>query len=317
MITLLFAIYLLSYQKLGLSGAQFLQIGMGARAEALGEAVVATTDGVSSIYWNPGGLARISSYEVFGGYTRGVESITFSHSAVALKRGNYAYGLFLITMTMDPIEITTVQNPDGIGESYSASGTAFGGGVSMMLTDRLSVGFVGKVVRDQIFNCSATGFAVDVGSLFEFVKDGFALGLSLANFGTDMQLKGRDLSLGFKPENLGTIFYETAEYSLPLTMRVGLSYPFRVSEGVKGLLLFQSEHPNDNKERYAFGSEFVINDILAIRGGYILGHDTKDYSAGVGLSIPVTFGDLILDFAYVNRTVFKPEVYFSVKLRGR
>ncbi len=317
MITLFFTLFLLSYQKLGLSGAQFLQIGMGARAEALGEAVVGTADGASSIYWNPGGLARISGYEIFGGYTRGVESITFSHSAVALKRGNYAYGLFLISMSMDPIEITTVQNPDGIGENYTASGAAFGGGVSLMLTDRLSVGVVGKVVRDQIFNCSATGFAVDVGSLFEFVKDGFALGLSLSNFGTDMKLKGRDLSIGFKPENLGTIFYETVEYSLPLTMRVGLSYPFTVSEGIKGLLLFQSEHPNDNVERYAFGSEFVINDILSIRGGYILGHDTKDYSTGLGLKIPVAFGDIVLDFAYVNRKVFKPEIYFSARIKGR
>src|SRR5688572_11594007 len=41
----------------GTTGADVLKIGVGARAMAMGEAYAAQADDVSSLYWNPGGLA--------------------------------------------------------------------------------------------------------------------------------------------------------------------------------------------------------------------------------------------------------------------
>src|SRR4030081_2917596 len=41
----------------GTTGAEILKIGVGARAIAMGEAYAAQADDVSSLYWNPGGLA--------------------------------------------------------------------------------------------------------------------------------------------------------------------------------------------------------------------------------------------------------------------
>uniref|UniRef100_A0A7C2P0E5 PorV/PorQ family protein n=1 Tax=candidate division WOR-3 bacterium TaxID=2052148 RepID=A0A7C2P0E5_UNCW3 len=316
MINFLLLLQLFSYNKLGMSGAQFLQIGMGARFQALASAGSALGGDASSIYWNPAGLSKIDSYDFTTTYSRWIETIYFSQSALGVRRGNFSYGLGLIYMGMDPIEITTVYEPEGTGSSYTASGIALGAGVSAILTDRLSVGFVGKIVREQIYNCSANGFAIDLGSLFEITKGGLTLGISLSNFGTDMQYKGRDVALGFKPENLGTIYYETSQYPLPLLMRVGLSYPVNFGNN-RLLLLVQSEHPNDNKERFSFASELLLNGIFALRGGYMLGHDVEDFSGGFGLYVPMNWANLELDFAYVNKKYLKSQLFLSVSLSGR
>ena len=40
-------------QRAGISTAQFLKIGVGGRATAMGDAFVAVANDVSALYWNP------------------------------------------------------------------------------------------------------------------------------------------------------------------------------------------------------------------------------------------------------------------------
>jgi hypothetical protein len=49
----------LSASNIGTAGAEFLQLGAGARAMALGGAYSALADDATALYWNPAGLARI------------------------------------------------------------------------------------------------------------------------------------------------------------------------------------------------------------------------------------------------------------------
>ncbi len=48
----------LGAQRVGTSAAQFLKIGAGARAEALGQAYVAISNDASALFWNPAGLVQ-------------------------------------------------------------------------------------------------------------------------------------------------------------------------------------------------------------------------------------------------------------------
>ena len=45
-------------QRAGITTAQFLKIGVGARASAMGEAFTAVANDASALYWNPAGLAH-------------------------------------------------------------------------------------------------------------------------------------------------------------------------------------------------------------------------------------------------------------------
>src|SRR5438445_11477059 len=48
----------------GTSSAQFLKMGAGARAAAMGDAFSAVADDVTATYWNPAGLAQIKTPEM-------------------------------------------------------------------------------------------------------------------------------------------------------------------------------------------------------------------------------------------------------------
>ena len=48
----------------GTTTAQFLKLGVGARAIGMGEAYSAIADDPTAIYWNPAGLAAVSEHSV-------------------------------------------------------------------------------------------------------------------------------------------------------------------------------------------------------------------------------------------------------------
>ena len=47
------------FEKVGTFDGQFLKIGVGARAAAMGGAFVGVADDASSLFWNAAGIARI------------------------------------------------------------------------------------------------------------------------------------------------------------------------------------------------------------------------------------------------------------------
>jgi long-subunit fatty acid transport protein len=57
------------FAKVGTVGLKFLDIGVGGRALAMGEAYVAVANDASAIFWNPAGIAQLESGDIFLGYT--------------------------------------------------------------------------------------------------------------------------------------------------------------------------------------------------------------------------------------------------------
>ena len=47
-------------QRAGISTAQFLKIGVGARASAMGEAFIAVSNDASALYWNAAGITQFT-----------------------------------------------------------------------------------------------------------------------------------------------------------------------------------------------------------------------------------------------------------------
>ncbi|MDZ7339934.1 MAG: UPF0164 family protein, partial [candidate division KSB1 bacterium] len=66
---LLFSLALAGNDNTGTSAANFLKIGVGPRGNALGGAFVAQVNDYSSLYWNPAGIAGMTSLEIGLAYT--------------------------------------------------------------------------------------------------------------------------------------------------------------------------------------------------------------------------------------------------------
>ena len=110
---------LFAQNKVGTTAAPFLGISVGPRAQAMGSAVVAQATDVSSIYWNPGALARIQESEFMVSRTQWLMGTNFNWVGLNINLGTgTAVGLSLTQLDYGREEITHCRNrkaPDAIG----------------------------------------------------------------------------------------------------------------------------------------------------------------------------------------------------------
>ena len=98
-------------------------------------------------------------------------------------------GASITSLTMDEMAVRTVERPEGTGELFNASDLALALTYSRRLTDRFSIGFTAKYISQRIWHESASGFALDVGTLFVTSFRGLRIGASLYNFGADIRFE--------------------------------------------------------------------------------------------------------------------------------
>ncbi len=261
----------------GTSAAAFLQIGVGARAQAMGNAATADGRDATSMYWNPASITNLE----------GMVNVAFDHTnwlaetkldylgAVFNFGGIGSLGISVVNFQMiDEQPVRTIDLPEGTGEFYSASNLALAATYAMALTDRFSAGVTGKYVRESLWNESASAMAVDFGVTYRTKLPGLFLAASISNFGSDMKLDGRDLLRPHDddPENYSNdqlnVRLDTDKFSLPLHFRFGVAYALTPSDLHRFTLAADFLHPSDNSEAINLGAEYVFWDTFAFRGGY-------------------------------------------------
>ena len=150
--------------KSGTTAAQFLKIGVGARAMGMGGSFVAHADDIYSLYWNPAGLTKVEAVTISAVQTQWFADISHNFFGFVLPvDGSSAIGAQVITLNMDEIEITTIDDPHGTNEFYDASDLAIGLSYAKRLTNYFALGVTGKYIQQKIYNESASTFAFDIG----------------------------------------------------------------------------------------------------------------------------------------------------------
>ena len=206
------------------------------------------------------------------------------------------------------MNVTTIEEPNGTGETFSASDIAFSVAWAINLTDNFSIGFNPKVIYQSIWRMSDYAIAIDMGILYNTPFKGITLGMSITNFGPKMQLAGTNSTVlydldeestgnnGRIPANLFTDAWD-----LPLGFKVGVSYQASLADLHKVLLAVDASHPNDNYESINVGGEYVFNDRFAIRGGYkslFLEDSQESFTVGAGIK-QLLIGNLSIKVDYM------------------
>jgi len=298
-----------SVTKTGTTAAPFLSIGVGARAIAMGGSFVSLANDATAMFWNPAGIARLPRNEVTFNHTNWIADINYNYVGAVFQFGEFGtIGANMTYLSMGEMERTTEQDPEGMGEKFSAGDFAVGLSYARNLTDRFSIGFNAKYIQEHIWHCKATGLAVDIGTLFTTQFNGLRIGMSISNFGTKMQMMGSDLLVqkdispiaGNNPNINADL--STDKYDLPLLMRVGVSMDV-LRNGDNWLTLSVSaDHPNDNTECLNLGGEYCFNEFLFLRGGYksLYTEDTEEGPTfGAGLKCRIASGATIkADYAW-------------------
>ena len=272
----------------GTTGASFLEIDVGSAATAMGGAYVSVANDVSSAYWNPAGLAYVNKKQTFFMYQPWVADINNIYTGVAV---NYQeYGTIAFTMNYmgygnEPV--TTVSQPEGTGEFYSANEFATSISYGKRLVDWFAFGATAKYVSSNIWHMNASAFAIDFGVLVttnffsptDKRKQGMKIGMSISNYGTRLRYDGIDLMVPIDPEpdeygNYDDVegLYKTSEWELPLIFRMGASIQPIYTEKFRMLIALDALHPNNNNESINIGSQLSYlvpgKASLFLRAGY-------------------------------------------------
>ena len=297
-------------EKVGTTAAPFLGIGMGARAGAMGGAYVAQAEGPAALYWNPAGITQMTRTGLELSYMSWFVDSKVQQAAFVLVMGQYGHvGLSVTSLSYGEMEVTTIANPDGTGEIFEPMDIAIGVSYAKALTDRFSFGGTVKMIRQEIWNESANGAAVDLGVFYQAGFKNLRIGASMTNFGTDMTMAGKDLrqAIDVDPNNEGNnprlpANLEVDPWAIPLAFRIGVAADIvqdtqhRVTTSVDAL------HPNDNSESANFGLEYAFKDLVFLRGGYRQAFaqlsDDGGWTLGGGLRYELGGGPII-NFDYV------------------
>ncbi len=316
-ILLFISVAILSAQavsKVGMTAAQFLKIGVGARATGMGEAFVAVANDASALYWNPAGIAEVKSPEFIFVKTNWIADIYHAYFGFAMPIGIMGtIGGSVTYLGMPDMEVRTVYEPNGTGERFSASDVAVTFSYGKFFTDKFSFGVNTKLVSETIYRMNATGVAVDIGLLYRIDFHNIRLGMNFSNFGTKMQLTGENTGFVYHPDpSRGPSTQphvpaelKTGKYELPMRFQVGLAGYLVEKPNFKVLLAVDAVHPNDNTEYFNVGTEISLLNMLYVRGGYrtIGMRDAEgglSFGMGVNWRIPGSVMNLKVDYSYTD-----------------
>ena len=313
--------------KVGTTSAQFMKLGVGARAISLGGTFVAQANDLSALYWNPAGLTNITGGAVQFSHTQYLADISYNYAAFGVRIGNMGtIAASLLYLDSGDMKVRTIADPEGTGELFKKQDLALQLSYAKALTDRFSIGTTLKYIREQIWHSSATAMAFDVGVLFTTPYEDLRLGASMSNFGPKMQMTGRDIifSSDPTPNQSGNVEIVNSEYlvdehALPLMFRVGLAWDAVSTSNHAIVVMTDAAHPNDNSEYMNMGLEYQFRDLFALRSGYRNAFEVdgeQGLTMGIGVNLRIDKSTKAsFDYAYADFGRLEQTHWYTLNLQ--
>ncbi len=324
-------------------GANFLEIPVGARGQALGGAGMALIRGVESMAWNVAALAETQKFSVGWTYSDLYKDADITHQfgGLILPLNEVSgIGVSVVALQSGDMLRTSENFPDGgdpvFGETFEFSGFATSLAYSRLVTDRLGVGFALKFVSEGITNARASWVGGDVGALFRTGLLGTTIGGAITNVGGEAsmdgpavtQTVGQGLDAFQTGENV-TVRYDTKALLLPTAFR--FSALFDVTGTPEAW--FPQTGPNHNLRlmidfydsissplQPSVGMEYAFRDLGFLRlGKRWLNEDRADFrdfwtgaALGAGVKIPIGEYAVGIDYAFTDQSVLGNTQTFSI-----
>ena len=263
----------------GRTSADFLQIGLGARAAGLGGAFTAVSEGPVASYWNPAGLSRLPGRQVSLGHFAWFQDVTLEHGTFAFPVwDDIAMAVSVTYLNYGQIDGYDI-NGLSTGE-LSAHDISAGLSLGADLSDDLSVGITVKYISQSMDIYRASTNAVDLG--VKYYLDNVTLAAAVSNLGTKLT------------------FYKESE-NLPAAARLGLAVsPFRSNLLVAVEL--EKEFYGDITFRQGVEVDFEGRYHLRTGYDYRAGADGGSFVNGLSMGAGVSLDFAEFDYAFTPRS---------------
>jgi hypothetical protein len=296
-------------QRAGISTAQFLKIGVGGRASALGDAFVAIANDASALYWNPAGLVQFDENQIMFSHNQWIVDINHDFlGAVYHLDGTNSFGFALTYLGMKDMPVTTEFAPFGTGEYFGFNDLAVAVTYSRKMTEQFSFGGTIRFIEETLDKLKMRGLMIDLGTYYWTGLGTTRFAVTVSNFGNQLAPDGEVVLVG-KRKISGW-----QSFSPPTIFRIGFAFePYQDDEHVLTTSV-QLNHPNDNSENVAAGVEYTWDKMIFLRGGYKLNVEEQNYSFGVGFKAPLSIAQFTLDYAFSNFSRLGSAHRFSIIL---
>jgi len=277
------------FRKVGTTGYVFLEIPVTARMAAMGETSVALTDvGAEALFTNPSLLGyAVFRHNIHASYANYLADIQHQALGYGILTPIGAFGISINQLNLGKMVETVNADPNNPGGgyliigNYSADALAVGLTYARKATTRFSYGITAKYVRERISIYESNNILVDIGVIYCTQFHSLRIGGYIQNFGVDSKYIGDT-------------------FKMPTTFRLGAAAelvgdpntPTRLTLSVDAL------HPSDYTERLNVGTEYWIQNILALRAGYKFNYDEEGWTLGMGFKWKPNQNMLNIDIAY-------------------
>ncbi len=269
------------YQRPGSTSAQFLKIGVSARAAGMSNAYISVVSGPEAVYYNPAGLTGIKKMGIAFTHTSWFAGINHDFASIGLNLGhNTVVALSATALYTDAMKVRTPLQPDGTGATFYAGSYRVGLSMARYLTNHVSFGGTFNWINiylDQGFSQNA--LTVDIAVLYSTHYHGFRFGMMISNFGSSIK-------------------FVNESYPPPTTFTFGLNFNPIQSKRHTLMVTLAAEKPNDGKPVGKTGVEWTLNRIISLRAGYRVNSDVETFSAGFGVRLVVNHWPIRFDYAY-------------------
>ena len=296
--------------KVATAAGSFLKLETSARAIGMGGSNVASGRGVSGIPYNPSSIGFIEKQEAYFSQVNYLAGIKHGVLTYGTRIGPSDFiGFHLFYLDSGPMAVTTELFPDGTGEDFKVESMAIRATYARSLTDRLKIGTSINYIRDKIWETGMQAVSYDIGSNFDTGIYGTILGMSITNFGPEVQYNGESLHITV-PDTINVderVSKITTKFPLPLVFRLGIEDELI---GPNSVFMKHPQHslkisldgikPNDYTVYSTMGLEYSWQNMAFARMGTHLGHDTAVLSFGAVARIRLGKMMAVVDYAFVD-----------------
>jgi len=248
---------------------------------------VAVADDASAVFWNPAGLAALTSPELTAMHVFWLEDVFFDHLGAAFPFASGTAGCSLVYLNHGILLRSEAgDTPDSPGRGiFSAADFSFTGAYGVHVSEAMSLGAGLKFFTESIDSRDSTGFAFDLSFLYRLPWPGLTLGVNIQNLGPATRVVDQ-------------------YFRLPINFKIGAAYRPLPSL----LLALDYNQLLEQNGKIALGVEYVY-DLLSLRAGYRYqgAIDNSEYYegfgsnalSGVSAGLGVRYLDFRLDYAFV------------------
>lgn len=330
-VTITFAVLLLSCSFAYALTADPMDMSVGARSMGMGSAYVAVAEDAETVFVNPAGLGTISSLKLGSMYTSLLDDVNYTviSGAYPMDNNTGTIGAGIVNQTTTSIPLYTAGGtPEGNG-SYGSNIFFISHGFSLSKTVLPSISdlyggytlkyFAKSASGTDTSDMTGSGFAADLGLLYK-PKGFMSYGLSLQNIlaGTMSYANGQEdpidsaMKVGAKASILGDATDGGSLYQSDSKVNVAMDYDIGIRGQVPGTAHMGVEYQPQVGVNY-------IDNILTLRAGVNQVPTPTGNISNITMGVGINYQGVEFNYAYSPQEGDIPQTatqFFSISYVG-